>query len=88
MSSVIDRPRLIDVEPLVDKKLKLIYNNGEIRIFDVKPYIERGHLFAHLKDDALFKKVRVKSSYVSFDERTDFAPGTVYDESEPFRADS
>lgn len=43
------QPKVIIAEPLADYKLSLVYENGEKRLFDVKPYIS-GDWFGKLKD--------------------------------------
>lgn len=40
---------VINVEPLNDYKLLLTFDNGEKRIFDVSPYLDKG-IFKELKD--------------------------------------
>lgn len=44
------RPRLKKVEPILPLKLRLSYENGEVKIFDVAPYT-KGLWFAELKDE-------------------------------------
>jgi hypothetical protein len=36
------QPKIIDVEALADYKLKIHYETGEKRLFDVLPYIRGG----------------------------------------------
>ena len=54
------QPKIIDVEALSNYKLKLHYETGEKRLFDVSPYI-RGSWYGRLKDTAYFKTVHVLS---------------------------
>jgi len=42
------------VKPLSDYKLELTFENNEIKIFDVKPYLDTG-LFKTLKDEIFLK---------------------------------
>ena len=35
------RPTVVSVFPLPDYQLKLIFDNGEKKLFDVKPYMEK-----------------------------------------------
>ena len=49
---------VIDVEPLNDYKLLLTFENGEKRIFDVSPYLDKG-IFQELKNEEKFRTVRV-----------------------------
>ena len=50
------RPRAIDVKPLDDYNLLISFDNNEIRIFDVKPYLKYKQ-FEDLKDISLFRTV-------------------------------
>jgi hypothetical protein len=50
-------PRIVNVKPEKDYMLRLCFTNGEIRHFDVKPYLELG-IFKELKDVTLFNSVR------------------------------
>ena len=34
------KPKAIDVKPLNNYELKIQFDNGEIKIFDVKPYFK------------------------------------------------
>ncbi|GHV09686.1 hypothetical protein FACS1894162_0790 [Bacteroidia bacterium] len=43
-------PRVIDVKPENDYMLRLYFTNGEVRRFDVKPYLEF-EVFRALKDN-------------------------------------
>ena len=45
------QPRLVNVEPMGHLKLRLTYETGEIKLFDVSPYVN-GSWFGELKEDA------------------------------------
>ena len=53
-------PYVKSVKPQDDYCLLLTFENGEKRIFDLKPYFDKP-VFARLKNIALFKTVRVVS---------------------------
>lgn len=69
-----------DVQPLEDYNLLLKFENGEERIFDVKPYLEIGK-FQELKDKALFKSVRVSFDSIEWDNQLDLDPELLYEKS-------
>lgn len=48
-------PRVKDVKPDIDFKLVITFNNGEIKYFDVKPYLSIGN-FKELSDVSLFNQ--------------------------------
>ena len=47
-----------NVKAIDDYKLILTFENNEIRLFDMKPYLELG-IFKNLKDKSLFNTVKV-----------------------------
>jgi hypothetical protein len=51
------------VKPLDVYCLLLTFENGQKRIFDLKPYLNKG-VFARLQNAALFKTVRVVSGSI------------------------
>ena len=67
--------------------LLLTFENGEKRIFDLKPYLNKG-VFARLKNVALFKTARVVSGSVEWHGQIDLSYDTLYLESTPVRAKS
>ena len=70
-------PRVKDLETLDDYKLKLFFENGEIKIFDVRPFLEKG-IFKELRDKELFKNVKVFLGSVKWQNGQDFCPDTLY----------
>ena len=42
------QPKILNVEPMGSDKLRLYYENGEIRLFDVRPYMS-GEWYASLR---------------------------------------
>ena len=71
---------VIAVTPLENYKLSLKFKNGEYKIFDMTPYLETG-IFKELKDEALFKTVRVSFDTVEWANEADIDPETLYKDS-------
>jgi hypothetical protein len=46
-------PRVKEVKPEQNYMLRLYFTNGEVRRFDMKPYLDKG-IFKELLDEALF----------------------------------
>lgn len=65
------------VEPLPDHCLKIVFQTGDIKIFDVKPYLAKG-VFAKLKDPALFRQAYVAYDTVCWPGNLDIAPETLF----------
>jgi len=75
-------PYVLDVQPLDDYLLDITFENGERRIFDVKPYLQRG-VFVRLQNRATFQAVRVISGSVEWPGGLDLSYDTLYLESHP-----
>jgi hypothetical protein len=67
---------------LADSQLALGFENGERRVFDVKPYLAKG-IFAELRDLSLFRRVRVCFDTVEWSNGADLCPEVIYAESKP-----
>jgi hypothetical protein len=65
------------VHSLEDYQLELIFENGERRIFDVKPYLQRG-VFARLRNRAVFQAARVVAGSVEWPGELDMSYDTLY----------
>lgn len=63
-----------------DFHLELTFNTGEIRLFDARPYLDRG-AFTRLQNPALFKQAYVAFDTVCWPGEMDIAPETLYDRS-------
>ena len=68
------------VEPMPDYRLLLTFENGQRRIFDVKPYMSKG-IFSDLTDDSLFRSVHISFDTVAWNNGADLCPEVLYAES-------
>ncbi len=74
------RPRAIDVKPLENYKLLIKFENGEEKIFDVKPYF--GHkAFDELKEKNLFGTVKISGLSIEWVNGADICPDELYNNS-------
>jgi hypothetical protein len=70
------------VIPRDDFSLELWFNTGEHRLFDVRPYLNRG-VFTQLQNIEVFKQVFIALDTVCWPGDLDIAPETLYDRSVP-----
>ncbi len=70
------------VEARPDYKLFLEFENGEKRVFDMAPYMDKKP-FLQLKGSPLFGKASVDYGTVVWPGNIDIAPETLYDRSLP-----
>ena len=71
-------PRLARVTANDDYTLTLLFTNNEVRVFDVKPYLEKG-IFRELKDPKRFLAARACMGTVQWQNGQDFCPDTLYE---------
>ena len=64
-----------------DLTLDLRFSDGSLRRFDTKPYLDKG-VFRELKDVNYFRNVTVAYGTVQWPNEQDFAPETLFIESE------
>jgi hypothetical protein len=74
-------PRVIKVKPEHDFSLLLTFSNGEVKRFDVKPYLAIG-TFKELKDLSLFNSVKPFLGSIQWSNGVDLCPDTLYLESQ------
>lgn len=79
---MLDFPNVKQVFPLPEQRLEIHYENGEIRIFDVTPYI-KGGWYGKLANPDVFATVRPVGDTVEWDGGQDIAPHELYDLSTP-----
>lgn len=72
--------RIKEVKPLDDYKILLVFDNGEKRIKDMKPYLEKG-VFKKLKDEKIFKSVKVAFGTVTWGNDIDLCADSIYESS-------
>ncbi|NLI93616.1 MAG: DUF2442 domain-containing protein [Peptococcaceae bacterium] len=74
------QPKIVKVEPMDEYKLRLSYETGEVRVFDVLPYIA-GDWFEELKNKDYFRTVRVISGGygIEWSNGQDIAPHELYE---------
>jgi len=73
-------PRVSAVKANLDYTLTLTFANGEVKCFDVKPYLERG-VFQELKDLRAFNSVQPILGSIQWSGGQDLCPDTLYEES-------
>jgi len=78
-------PYVKSVRALNDYEVALEFENGERRIFDMTPYLNRG-IFVRLQNRALFQAARVVAGSVEWPGGLDLSYDTLYLESQPAEA--
>lgn len=77
-------PRPVDVKPLEDFELLVFFQNGEERIFDVKPMLSLP-MYQPLKNKVFFALAKADGMCIYWNDDVDLCPDTVYTNSRPVR---
>ncbi len=81
------QPKLIRVETAEPYLLRLFYETGEVKLFDVAPYIS-GSWYGELKNRSYFKTVRLlpDGTGIEWGNGQDIAPHELYERGVPVSA--
>jgi hypothetical protein len=71
-------PRVKDVKAGKEYFIKIWFDNGEIKTFDLKPYLKTG-MFAELKEKSLFNSVQPFLGSIQWSNGLDLCPDTLYE---------
>ena len=75
-------PRVKEVIPEEEYRLRLTFTNGEVKVFDVSPLLNKG-VFRDLRDRSMFRSVHPWHGTVQWSGGQDICPDTLYEESTP-----
>jgi hypothetical protein len=77
--------RIVKASPLTDYALLLFFESGHVRLLDMKPYIERGGVWAEISDPEVFSQVKVQDDLggLEWTGEIDFCPDTAFKASKP-----
>ncbi len=75
-------PRVKAATPHPNYTLTLVFTNDEVKVFDVKPYLQIG-IFRELQDLTLFNSVKPFLGSIQWKNGQDFCPDTLYLDSVP-----
>ena len=64
---------IIDAEHVQNYKIKLIFNDGLVKIVDLSEELDEG-VFAPLRDIDTFKKFHISANTIEWENGADFAP--------------
>lgn len=75
-------PRVKGVTPLSDFRLRLVFTDDQVRIFDVKPLLSYP-IYQPLTSLPYFNRVRAELGTVSWPNEEDICPDRLFLESQP-----
>lgn len=74
---------IIDVKPMNDFNLLITFKNNELRMLDMKPYLNKG-IFSELSDVKIFNSVHVSFDSIEWSNQADLDPEFIYLKSKPY----
>ena len=74
------RHKAIDVKPLKNFMLEIMFDNGEKKQFDVKPYM-KFKVFKELENEKKFRKVKISGLSIEWENGADICPDELYNNS-------
>ncbi|MBM2814503.1 MAG: hypothetical protein HW421_1265 [Ignavibacteria bacterium] len=77
-------PSVIEVKCLDDFIVKLKFDTMEYKLFDLKPYLNKGK-FQELKNPSIYKSVRITYDTIEFANGIDFDPELLYEKGIPIK---
>ena len=75
-------PQVVDLEPLSRYRLRLAFSDGQVRTFDLTPYLEKG-IFQRLRDEAAFRETYIDFGSVEWPAGVGLHHETLYLKSTP-----
>ena len=76
------RPTAVSVSAEGDYILRIMFDSGEEKLFDVKPYI-KGDWYGRLQDSDYFRRVKTDGFTVVWPDGQDLCPDELYEMSVP-----
>ena len=70
-------PRVKEVTPEDDYRLRIVFTNGETGFYDCRPLLDFG-VFRELRDVGYFRLVRAAHGTVAWPHEQDLCPDTIY----------
>lgn len=74
-------PRIIRAKALEDYKIELLYETGELKIYDMNELINTCGFYKNLKDKNEFKRIEIVGLTIQWENGEDVAPELLYDDS-------
>ena len=74
-------PRIIRAKALEDYKIELLYETGELKIYDMTELLNTCKFYKNLKDKKKFKEITISGLTIQWQNGEDVAPELLYNDS-------
>jgi hypothetical protein len=75
-----------EIEYRTDYSYRIVFDDGVAAIIDFSEYLNRGPVFASLRDHELFRMARIEGGTIAWPNGADIAPETLYEKCKQARA--
>lgn len=74
-------PKLIRAKALENYKIELLYETGELKIYDMTELLNKCSFYKKLQDEEKFKKITILGLSIQWQSGEDIAPEILYNDS-------
>lgn len=74
-------PKIMKATALEEYKIELLYETGEIKIYDMNKLLDECKYYERLKDKEKFKKIEIIGLTICWEDGEDIAPEILYNDS-------
>ncbi len=74
-------PKLIRARALENYKIELLYETGELKIYDMQELLNTCEFYKELKNEEKFKKIEILGLSIQWQSGEDIAPEILYNDS-------
>ncbi len=74
-----DLNEVVRIEPRSGHSYLIVFDDGTRAVVDFSEYLDKGPVFAPLKDPEFFKQARVEGGTIAWPNGADIAPETLYE---------
>jgi hypothetical protein len=72
-------PHVVEAQYVKDYKIKIKFNDGSLKVVDLRPYLEKGGIFEPLRDEEFFKRFFIDLNTLCWPNGADIAPERLYE---------
>jgi hypothetical protein len=74
-----DLNEVVEIEPQSGYLYLVVFDDGTRAVVDFAEYLDKGPVFAPLKDPAFFRQARIEGGTIAWPNGADIAPETLYE---------